>query len=58
MEPLLPTLNEEPARGPSTRPPDPLPHSDQILLTAPQVARLLGMTPKAIYHRARRGPIR
>ena len=32
-----------------------LPHPGQLLLTVPQVARLLGMTPKAIYHRAERG---
>ncbi len=29
----------------------------QLLLTVPQVARLLGMTPKAIYHRAERGQL-
>ena len=29
----------------------------QFLLTVRQVARLLGMTPKAIYHRAERGQL-
>ncbi len=29
----------------------------QLLLTVPQVARLLGMSPKAIYHRAERGQL-
>jgi excisionase family DNA binding protein len=29
----------------------------QALLTVPQVAVLLGMTPKAIYHRAERGQL-
>jgi excisionase family DNA binding protein len=35
----------------------PLPHPGQLLLTVPQVARLLGMTRKAIYHRAERGQL-
>jgi excisionase family DNA binding protein len=30
---------------------------DQIALTVRQVARLLGMTPKAVYHRAERGQL-
>ena len=29
----------------------------QLLLTVPQVARLLGMSSKAIYHRAERGQL-
>ncbi len=34
-----------------------LPSPAQALLTVPQVAELLGMTPKAIYHRAERGQL-
>ena len=33
------------------------PHPGQFLLTVPQVARLLGMTPKAKYHCAERGQL-
>ena len=34
-----------------------LPSPAQALLTVPQVAELLGMTPKAVYHRAERGQL-
>ena len=34
-----------------------LPLPGQLLLTVPQVARLLGMSAKAIYHRAERGQL-
>ena len=50
MDPLLPVLEGEPTSAPT------LPRG-QLLLTVPQVARLLGMTPKAIYHRAERGQL-
>ncbi len=55
MDPLSPTLDAEPARGASST--DPLPLPGQLLLTVPQVARLLGMSAKAIYHRAERGQL-
>ncbi len=57
MDPLLPTPGAEPARDASSPSPDPLPLPGQLLLTVPQVARLLGMSPKAIYHRAERGQL-
>ncbi len=53
MDPLLPTLTADPAGAP----PDHLPLPGQLLLTVPQVARLLGMSAKAIYHRAERGQL-
>jgi excisionase family DNA binding protein len=57
MSPLLPTPGAEPVRNASMRPADPLPLPGQLLLTVPQVARLLGMSAKAIYHRAERGQL-
>ncbi len=51
MDPLLSEL--APAELAST----PALPTGQLLLTVPQVARLLGMTPKAIYHRAERGQL-
>jgi len=50
MDPLLPAPEAEQASSPVLLP-------GQLLLTVPQVARLLGMTPKAIYHRAERGQL-
>jgi excisionase family DNA binding protein len=41
----------------ASAPADPALPPGQLLLTVPQVARLLGMTPKAIYHRAERGQL-
>ena len=57
MDPLFPALHAEPARDASTASTDPIPLPGQLLLTVPQVARLLGMSPKAIYHRAERGQL-
>jgi excisionase family DNA binding protein len=56
MIPPQPSFGIDPAR-------DEPPSADipiapgQFLLTVRQVARLLGMTPKAIYHRAERGQL-
>lgn len=33
------------------------PSPRQLALTVPQVAEMLGMTPKAVYHRAERGQL-
>jgi len=58
MDPLLHVSVAEPSALDASRPsPDPLPLPGQLLLTVPQVARLLGMSPKAIYHRAERGQL-
>jgi excisionase family DNA binding protein len=45
-----------PIPAPSTTPPDVLP-AGQLFLTVRQVAQLLGMSEKAIYHRAERGQL-
>lgn len=55
MDPTVPDLEVPGPRGSAAPAPAPLP--GQLLLTVPQVARLLGMTPKAIYHRAERGQL-
>lgn len=48
--PATPTSTPEGTPSPAWSP-------AQALLTVPQVAELLGMTPKAIYHRAERGQL-
>ena len=58
MDPVLPTFDREHAPDPLTPSHDPVvPLPGQLLLTVPQVARLLGMSAKAIYHRAERGQL-
>jgi excisionase family DNA binding protein len=57
MDPFFPTLDDERARSSSIVSASPIPLPGQLLLTVPQVARLLGTTPKAIYHRAERGQL-
>ncbi len=54
MDPTPPDLALAQAPPPA---PKPTLLPGQLLLTVPQVARLLGMTPKAIYHRAERGQL-
>jgi excisionase family DNA binding protein len=55
MDPLPPTPEE--GRRDSATSADPISQPGQLLLTVRQVARLLGMTPKAVYHRAERGQL-
>ncbi|HET6437188.1 MAG TPA: helix-turn-helix domain-containing protein [Anaeromyxobacter sp.] len=57
MDPFFPTLEGERARPSSIAATAAIPLPGQLLLTVPQVARLLGTTPKAIYHRAERGQL-
>ncbi len=57
MEPLFPTLDDERDRPSSIPSTSPVPLPGQLLLTVAQVARLLGTTSKAIYHRAERGQL-
>ena len=57
MDPLFPTLDDERAQPSSIASRSAVVLPGQLLLTVPQVARLLGMTPKAIYHRAERGQL-
>jgi excisionase family DNA binding protein len=57
MDPFCPTLDDERARPSSIASTSAVPLPGQLLLTVPQVARLLGTTPKAIYHRAERGQL-
>jgi excisionase family DNA binding protein len=57
MEPAQASHSTDPARYDSPPSPDTPVAPGQLLLTVPQVARLLGMTPKAIYHRAERGQL-
>ena len=54
MEPTDPDLMLAQALPPAC---EPALLPGQLLLTVPQVARLLGMTSKAIYHRAERGQL-
>jgi excisionase family DNA binding protein len=46
-----------PAQALETEPPPGTWPSHQALLTVRQVAEFLGMTPKAVYHRAERGQL-
>ena len=55
MDPTPPDLAL--AQAPLPAPEPAVAQPGQLLLTVPQVARLLGMTPKAIYHRAERGQL-
>jgi excisionase family DNA binding protein len=56
MDPVHQLLASESARALATPTDETFPPG-QIALTVRQVAQLLGMTPKAVYHRAERGQL-
>jgi excisionase family DNA binding protein len=56
MDPVHQLLPSGSVRATTTPPDDAMPPS-QIALTVKQVAELLGMTAKAVYHRAERGQL-